>query len=327
MGWLFVPALAGSSKASKLPSAGTTELCVTSSGTPMLRPSSWRGWKTRPWRRHLSGTTFSHSEACAGVGRWISSLPDCPASRTRLQASDVRIRTREPSGPRSSMPSEMLSRARSSSKTSRRSSSTSKPPSSAYELWVSSLLRLFEPRLLVWGLRTVVGESSSLLPTPSACSYGTNQGGSAGRAGQHARPSLQTLAGALLPTPRASANENRGTKSYGRKGGRALSEVVGSLLPTPAARDSKGANGPEHFARPRPHLGQLPNVVALLPTPTATDAKASGAAGYSTSSGRHSGTTLTDVVAGAATSGRTGKLNPRFSEWMLGLPEGWTSCE
>jgi hypothetical protein len=33
-----------------------------------------------------------------------------------------------------------------------------------------------------------------------------------------------------------------------------------------------------------------------LPTPTASDAKASGAAGYSTSSGRHSGTTLTDAV-------------------------------
>ena len=293
MAWLFVPALAGSSLGSKPPSAGATELCVTSSGTPMLRPSSWRGWKTRPWRRHLSGTTFSHSEACAGVGRWISSLPDCPVSRTRLRGSAGRTKTSGLSGLRSSKPSGTPSRARSSSKTSRRSSSTSKPPSSAYELWVSSLLRLFEPRLLVWGLRTAAAASSSLLPTPSACSYGTNQGGSAGREGQHARPSLQTLAGALLPTPRASANENRGTGSYGRKGGRALSEVVGSLIPTP----------------------------------TATDAKASGAAGYSTSSGRHSGTTLTDVVAGAATSGRTGKLNPQFSGWMMGLPSGWTSCE
>ena len=32
------------------------------------------------------------------------------------------------------------------------------------------------------------------------------------------------------------------------------------------------------------------------PTPTATDAKASGSAGYSTASGRHSGTTLTDAA-------------------------------
>lgn len=34
----------------------------------------------------------------------------------------------------------------------------------------------------------------------------------------------------------------------------------------------------------------------MLPTPTAGDAKASGSAGYSTSSGRHSGVTLTDAV-------------------------------
>lgn len=36
----------------------------------------------------------------------------------------------------------------------------------------------------------------------------------------------------------------------------------------------------------------------MWPTATATDAKASGAAGYSTASGRHSGTTLTDAASG-----------------------------
>lgn len=35
---------------------------------------------------------------------------------------------------------------------------------------------------------------------------------------------------------------------------------------------------------------------SLWPTPTATDAKASGAAGYSTESGRHAGVTLTDAA-------------------------------
>lgn len=64
-----------------------------------------------------------------------------------------------------------------------------------------------------------------------------------------------------------------------------------------------------------------------LPTPTAADYKASGAAGYSTQSGRHSGTTLTDAVTGAASAGRTGKLNPRLSEWMQGFPLGWMSSE
>lgn len=96
------------------------------------------------------------------------------------------------------------------------------------------------------------------------------------------------------------------------------------------------------------------------PTATATDAKASGAAGYSTESGRHSGTTLTDAAVapcreyptptaqdygsnkgGAAgrvgptrlslradlTSGRGGMvLNPQFQAVLMGLPAEWTDC-
>lgn len=44
--------------------------------------------------------------------------------------------------------------------------------------------------------------SSSLLPTPSASSYGSNQGGAGGRTGK-VRESLETMArnGRLLPTP------------------------------------------------------------------------------------------------------------------------------
>ena len=42
--------------------------------------------------------------------------------------------------------------------------------------------------------------------------------------------------------------------------------------------------------------GNASSSSATWPTPTATDAKASGAAGYSTQSGRHSGTTLTDAT-------------------------------
>ncbi len=41
--------------------------------------------------------------------------------------------------------------------------------------------------------RTCATDGSSLLPTPSASSYGTNQGGSAGRVGKK-RPGLQTMA-------------------------------------------------------------------------------------------------------------------------------------
>lgn len=92
-----------------------------------------------------------------------------------------------------------------------------------------------------------------------------------------------------------------------------------SLLPTPIA-SQRGSRGKTSEG------GEvLDAVIRLLPTPTASDYKASGAAGYSTQSGRHSGITLTDAILGAASAGRIGKLNPRLSEWMQGFPAGWTS--
>jgi hypothetical protein len=109
-----------------------------------------------------------------------------------------------------------------------------------------------------------------------------------------ARPTYETDSFSSLPTPTASL--------YGSNCGGAA-----------------GRTGP-----PRPSLAGCFN---LLPTPTAGDAKASGAAGYSTASGRHSGTTLTDVASGAASAGRRGRLNPLLCEWMMGLPIGWTDCE
>jgi len=96
------------------------------------------------------------------------------------------------------------------------------------------------------------------------------------------------------------------------------------------------------------------------PTRTASDAKQSGAAAYSTESGRHSGTTLTDATVRASrwatptardwkdgacpspkapTNGLLGRqapratgkpgavLNPQYVELMMGLPIGWTDCE
>jgi hypothetical protein len=134
------------------------------------------------------------------------------------------------------------------------------------------------------------GSGSGFWPTPSAQSYGSNRGGSAGRVGP-VRESLETMA---------------------RTGN--------------------------------------------WPTPTAGDAKASEAHGYSTESGRHSGTTLTDATvrrwrietmitntldperwlerqrecaeAGGSeirpTKGLS--LNPSWVEWLQGVPIEWTAC-
>ena len=62
--------------------------------------------------------------------------------------------------------------------------------------------------------------------------------------------------------------------------------------PTPAARDYKGANSVKHVKEglakgSRGHLDQLPNAVV-------------------------------------AKGERSGNLNPRWIEWLLGYPDGWT---
>lgn len=79
---------------------------------------------------------------------------------------------------------------------------------------------------------------AALLPTPSASSYGTNQGGAAGRVGK-IRPSLETMARkALWPTPAAS--DYKGSvigetldKRRSMSRGVRLPEQVARLMPTP----------------------------------------------------------------------------------------------
>lgn len=168
-------------------------------------------------------------------------------------------------------------------------------------------------------------------PTPTAASYGTSNNGS----------------------PRDGRRE-----AFATAGKPSLEGCAREDWPTPTARDwrSTPASPETHARNARP----LSEVVGLSdwPTPTASDAKDSGAAGYSTESGRHPGTTLTDAAVGprgplAEESGNTpgsprewytsiprdeeeepgpgdlpqdavGKLNPDWVEALMGAPPGWT---
>lgn len=107
---------------------------------------------------------------------------------------------------------------------------------------------------------------------------------------------------------------------------------------TPSSTDWKGESAKSWQTREvGDNTPRLSDQVAKF-WPTATDAKASGAAGYSTASGRHAGVTLTDAaVRGllAPTTGQGGEstssdgrgLNPRFVERLMGWPDGWTACD
>lgn len=123
---------------------------------------------------------------------------------------------------------------------------------------------LFSKTLPIWGmmqngecselvmseLHTNVTECG-LLPTPTANSYGTCQGGAAGRSGK-IRPSLQTMAAKnLWPTPTCYGNSN--TPKNGTKRGTGLATAVKNW-PTPNARDWKDTSS-KQGNRKSPNLG------------------------------------------------------------------------
>lgn len=124
-------------------------------------------------------------------------------------------------------------------------------------------------------------------PTPSASSYGSNQGGSAGRMGP-VRHSLASMAKTgMWPTPQA-VDGTRGT--------------VGNAL---ARKAAKG----------RTNGISLPDAVRLWPTPAARDGKDRGNFTIRTREGGQ-GLSLPMTVGG--------QLNPEWVEALMGFPPGWT---
>lgn len=90
------------------------------------------------------------------------------------------------------------------------------------------------------------------------------------------------------------------------------------------------------YAGNDPRRPSYAEAAAKWPTPTSGDHKRSGAAGYSTASGRHEGTPLTDATCRSGRPAPTTcshggecrwRLNPRFVEWLMGFPEGWIDVD
>ena len=153
------------------------------------------------------------------------------------------------------------------------------------------------PRARDWKRGGKDGLEEALLPTPTAVPYGNNQSPTPGAA---VRPSLESLArssrpspGALGATPRATDGTNGGPNQRGSSGDLMLPSAVMQLLPTPRA----SANENRQTTRtPSQEAGthglnlsteacliererEYVPVIKLLPTPRTTDANGAGTHG------------------------------------------------
>jgi hypothetical protein len=334
-------------------------LWLLSSGKPTRLPSSLIEWSKAPWSSRLSGTIWNPSTAARGAASWISSLRDSLASPPASPADGSAPTMIDGCGPTSgaSRASSALDGCSSRTCPACSASAPAAPSRKSSGTWRraggmrNGTVSRRQPSAPL--TRAIVSTCSlpTPLPTPTASEYGSSQNGINGLGGEHERPSankpsLSTMArDGRIPTPMA-ADASRGAGSNFRRGNPTLGRLVrdrsetGERLPTPVARDHKGAG----------MHNQLPTTIAKLaervqlPTPTARDCKQSGVAGnWTIESGRRPGATLTDVavrgldtptnsppdsasceLSAPSDGGGTLRLNPRFVEWMMGWPPGWT---
>ena len=334
------PVPAGSTSASPSHAPGIA-LSVTSSGKVMLRPPSWRGWKTRPWIKLLSGTTLPVSMAARGVERWISSLA---AIHVNLSASRESARARR-------IPAIYGHTSRGSSvsaspngcfwKTSPITSTSDIARSEAsWKAWATALRKDCLRRQKSARRTNASGCSSSPdgtnWPTPRASANENRQTKPTPSqlAGKHGM-NLATKA-VMWPTPQTDSFRTRGGARRNEKGldrmvrdwptpvasdgckpsggnrrSADLTHVAGmwshhSQWPTPLARDWKGTNSPEHVKQKPParnHMDQLANFAV------------------------YSRQARTISQAGETTSDQRRSLNPAFVEALMGWPTGWTGFD
>ena len=326
MSWVYVPGSVDSSLGFELLSGDPFAPSVSSNGTLEPQPLSWPGWRRRPWLGLLYGTTCAPSTAARGAAEWISSLPATPVSRSPRPESDSERTTLDTSGRTSDGSSTRPAPLSPSSRTSEDTSGWASIESS-WTSPISGSMRSgrFSERATSERRTVATGSGSSLggatwdrneYPTPTAASYGTsqNEGQVAHKRPTNGTPSLETWA---------------------RSGG----APTGGNWPTPRAMTGgpESAERKKELGRTKSGGGDLQSAAISWPTPTAGDSKASGSRNAQGSKANQ-GVSLTDAIRTGDSSGRqdrstptpgdesTPTLNPRFVEWLMGVPRGWTTA-
>jgi hypothetical protein len=310
MAWLYVPGAVDWNLESDLHSETVTDASVTLRTKPM-QPQRWsKEWKKSGWLRLLSGMILSRSTLNRGVAKWISSLPVSPVSPTAKLERNFTAMTQESFQEKSSESPTGLDFQTSFLKMSPASSdSTGTPSDPNYERWVTGLRKDSSRRQKRAHLTAVNGFSS--WPTPDTQNF---RDGSVMRKeahGSHAISLHHKVAN--WPTPDASPRGNRaadliveGTnqvrrRKSGQQRGMDL-ETASANWPTPTTRDYKdgtsAATVPENGLLGRAAPNWANSRSSPQDQPTATD--------------------------GHTCSPSCRRLNPRFVEWMMGWPDGWS---
>ena len=255
MTWLHVPSACAVEPAGL--TSGSTKARAALDWEVLARSLWWRGkrspsplwqrrWSKVAWLRRLSGLTSEPSMLARGVESWIASLEATPVSRLAWPEHAPEQTTRDTSGQTSLAFFESASPHSASSRTSPVIClSEAARSSESFKQWATELRRHCGQRRKSARL-TVASGSLSLLPTPSACSYGSNQGGAAGRTGKE-RHSLESMARrAMWPTPTSTLGTNGGlvTPAKGREGGTLIEALSArTIWPMPTIAGNHNRKG------------------------------------------------------------------------------------
>lgn len=151
---------------------------------------------------------------------------------------------------------------------------------------------------------------------------------------------------AQWPTPNASPEAPNNSTNRGKNHGgsrprlttQCLSELALSMWPTPKGRDPKGRD-PKGQSQRGEHglMDALPNMAHNWPTPTGPRPKdnentaglffpSQNQADLIKAASHFSHPAPESSINGAPSSDSKRRLNPRFVEWLMGWPVGWTDC-
>lgn len=313
MGWVYVPGLEDSSS-DCISSSMTTEVWLSLNQTLTQRPLSWRGWRTRPWIRRLSGTISRPSEANLGVESWISSLR---ATRASLSASPAQSRAKPTPGISGRMSDGLLARYHPRSLFSRTYRTTLPSDLTLFELtyeqWVTLLKQGSLARRKL--ARLMNGSASSCWPSaraedsqscgnhsgrsvPDSLSRSATENWLTPRA-MELRESAASFVARMGESPETWEARRQGliAKGYNGNGAGTPLAMAAQLFPTPNSRDWKGSSGD----RDRTEGQSLDGMVERS---------------------FHPGQTIPKAGGGSYKSTRV--LNPRFVEMLMGWLVGWT---